>query len=574
MQKLKKELDETKLLFKQCLDQIENGPRKCSKHKDGKTIFCRLCAETICATCIITEHIKHDLITLKDEAEHKKFFMERLKQQTIAVTRHMEIYQKTLHGFKKDIITNSCEQMSLVDARMKEIIKSIEDHGNMLKEQIRSNMLAQEQKLDAEMNMVETYRGKIMSLHAMYDSKVPTGVHLEDVANIDLDEMQGMMETLFFRNGHTGLSEYMTSSFKSDSFEVTGEMLGKIETSTKQIPSPILPRVIGEISAPQLSERTDNSNRDPSCKDQMSICDGFVAVTGYKSTDNDDSTKPYYAMIFNKEAFLWEHQIAEGTGHGSIDTGICLGKIDEEIYLFVSYRKMKQIEVWNVSTKSLVSAFVFQDTGEDTDLRLMVCTNNKLYLTEAYFNVYRNEGRMCEPDDPMITFQTMSFSSGLRLDLKKRIKTKFSQRKNIQGFCVANVQKGQDVFVVTTDCPGQVTAFDEDGNEIWAISDIDLPGDICWDGKYFFVVTERNHITLVNDMGLKLVILPMLMTMTGPLMNFADCLVHIRSVAVQDNILGILIHAYLSNLKCIHSEVHLRTLCYTNESPRNEALPQ
>ncbi len=578
MQKMKNELDEANQVIKDFLDQIENGPRKCSLHeKEVKTTYCKSCSATICPTCIISEHIQHKLITLDEEAEYKKFFMEGLKQQAMGVNLHWAKYQKALKGFKEDVVKNCGEQISLVEARANQICTSVLMERDLLKEEIRSHALVQKEKINSEIKRVEDYKGKIMSLYAMFDSKVPSGVHLDDVANIDLDKMKEMMETLTFDDGHTGLTLYVTSRFESDSFEITREMLGKIKNICRMIASPILPKVIGTIDAPDLSKVIDNSSRDPACKDQISICDDFVVVTGYKSVEKD-RTKPYYAMIFKESAFQWEHQIAEGTTRGSIDTGICMGKVHGNVYLFVSYNKMQQVEVWNVDDKSLVSAFVFQNLSESTDIRLMACKDNKLYLTEAYFNAYSTSESKDEPEDPMVTFQTMTFGSGLNLEQKVKVKTTFSQRRNIQGFCVANLPGKRDAFIVSTKCPDQVTAFDEDGSQLWVMSDVDFPGNISWDGKYFFVVTGRNRITLVNDSGMKIVTLPL--PMDSHIYQDLDCcLACITGMAVQDNIvqdniLGIFVSRADHSENEKSSEILLFRLGYKNKRCTKQEAPK
>ena len=572
LQKTKRELDETKSLLKQCLEQVDNGPRKCSRHKEAKVIFCKTCSITICAMCIITEHIKHQLITLEDEKKYKEFFVEGLKQQAMAIAYHWETHRDGLEDFKEHVVTCGREQVASVDARVEELVKSIQDNGKKLKEEIQSNTREQEQKLEKEIKMVEDCIEEIMSVHTTYDSKVLDGLHHEDIANIDLSRMKEMMRSLDSEDRYKSLAEYTTPMFDPDTFNFTSENLGKIEIKTSQIPEPSLPKVVAKIDTPYVTERRIISTElDTASRDKLSLCGGFIAITGYKHIE-DDNTHPYYVRIYDKETLLplWDHQIGAGVGYGAIDTGICMGKIDGEVYLFVSYTKMQQIEVWRVGEKSLVSSYVFHNHDEDVDLFHMECKNNRFYFTEGYFDsnpIFHAGGLYTthEPKDPLVTFQSMSIGSNLTLELNKRIRTKFTNRKYIQGFCVANMERDKDVFIVTNWRPDQVAAFDEDGNFIWML-EFDSPSDLCWDGTYLYVHCSKDtdEVEVVNYRGERL------LTMQIPLdislyQALEDDWGRVRGLAVYDNAFGVFLSKFHGGItgNIESNELYVYSLNYT-----------
>ncbi len=506
--------------------------------------------------------MKHELITLEDERKYKEFFVEGLKQQARAIDDQWDSYQGALGELKLSLVAGGEEQIAAVESRVEELVKSIQLHGEELKQKIESNTQEEVEKLDRELDIVECHRQEITSLYAKYDSKVLAGIHQEDIAMVDLSKMKEMMLSLDFT---VCFEQYLFSTFEPDSFNFSCENVGNITFSPDNVEEPVLPKIVATSDTPYLTDRRIISMElDASCnRDQFSLCGEFIAITGYKDIIGDNSNR-YCVKIHDKSTLLplWDHQIGEGVGYGAIDTGICMGKVDGEVYLFVSYRKMQQIEVWKVGDKSLVSSYVFQNNSDEVDLFRMECKNNKLYFIEGYF---ATNAILDDPDDPLITFQSMSINSTLTLEPDGRIKTTLNRRKSIQGFCVANVE-GKDVFIVSTKSPDDITAFDEKGNNLWSFPELDAPASICWDEKYLYVYVQREKkVYVLTGQGLDLLTLHIPMGLSLDDDDIENGWGEIKGLAFDEDVFGV----FLSVFQCEPEDIlksnalYMFTLNYT-----------
>ncbi|XP_070774341.1 E3 ubiquitin-protein ligase TRIM39-like [Enoplosus armatus] len=144
-------------------DPVENmEARMCTKHKKTLELFCKTDQTCVCSYCTVSEHVAHNITSLKDEYEEKKVELEQAEAeiQQMIQERQLKIQQiKRLKMHSKEDAEREIANgvriftilMQTAERGLNKLIERIEERQNMTEEQTNGLIKELEQEISVLM---------------------------------------------------------------------------------------------------------------------------------------------------------------------------------------------------------------------------------------------------------------------------------------------------------------------------------------------------------------------------------------------------------------------------------------
>ncbi|KAM9844343.1 E3 ubiquitin-protein ligase TRIM39-like [Aulostomus maculatus] len=86
----------------QLIDPVENmESRVCTKHKKPLELFCRTDQKNVCSHCSVSDHVTHNIVSVKDEYEAKKVELERAEAEVQKIIQDRQFKIQQIQNLKK-----------------------------------------------------------------------------------------------------------------------------------------------------------------------------------------------------------------------------------------------------------------------------------------------------------------------------------------------------------------------------------------------------------------------------------------------------------------------------------------
>ena len=122
-----------------------NGNEKCKNHGKELNVFCTICQQNICISCVRKDHEGHDWIEIEEREK------EALAREVTEVRKNLEAKVEMISKVTKDVAekTDSCvSKLKIIEEYVAKMIEEAERQGKKTAEQAKNELSAMKENIE------------------------------------------------------------------------------------------------------------------------------------------------------------------------------------------------------------------------------------------------------------------------------------------------------------------------------------------------------------------------------------------------------------------------------------------